>query len=367
MKAGASVILRAAEAPDDAPLRALARETPLSGAVRVVMEREPAYAAGDLLTTRTDTVVGDRGGVVIGCGSRVLRSGWWNGRIEPLAYLSGLRVHPDHQRRVGGCLRKGFDWMQRVASAHPAAGTWTAIFSENTEALAALCGARAGLPRYLDRGRLSCRFLPARRRGRQASDSGLLRTARREDLPAMIDLRDRWITGRPLAMPLEAAFFESPAGAPALRPEDFLLLYVGDTLRGMIGVWDVRAARQIRVLQTPWWWQWVRLPARLAARVNGWPNLPAPGEILAIGYASFFSLRDDDRAGAAALLDAACRAAGGRGLGFVCLCLHESDPLADLVDRGPGISSDGRLFEVVAAGEDSHWPAGVPVVEPALL
>jgi len=362
------VLLRAATAADDAGLRALARETPVSGAVRVALEREPFYAAGDPLATRIDTVVAEWGGRLVGCGSRVVRSGWWNGRVQSIAYLTGLRVHPSHQRRVGRSLRSGFGWIESMAGEPTVSATWTAIFTENREALKVLTGSRAGMPSYLDRGRLACRLWPARRRGgMSAPPAGTITTGSSKDVPAMIEFRNRWIVGRPLAMPLEASCFESTDGFPGLRPEDFLLWCKNGEVLGMLCIWDMRAVRQIRILETPGWWRWIRVPARWAARISGWPELPSVDDVLAVGYTSFFSVREDERKGAAALLAAARRVAGGRGLEFLCVCLHESDPLVALGDAGRGISADGRLYEVVAPGGNPCWTSGVPVIEPALL
>jgi hypothetical protein len=363
-----TITVRAATLADDDGLRMLARQTPLSGAVRVTLEREPRHAEGEILALHSDTVVAERSGSLIGCGSRVLRPGWWDDRVQSVAYLTGLRVHPAHQRKVGRFLRRGFDWMVAADAVHPAAVTWTAIFSDNREALAVLPGARAGLPAYVDRGRLACRMIPTLRGVRaEGRRRGSVRLGSARDVPAMVELRHRWMMGRPLAMPLEECWLERGGSVPGLRPEDFLLWHEGGELCGMMAVWDVRSVRQVRVAKIPAWWDWIKFPVRLAAGIVGWPGLPSAGDVLAVGYTGFLTVLGDDAVAAAPLLDAARRLARRRGLDFLCLCLHEADPLAALGSRVPGVAADGRLYEVVSPGATPRWTPGIPVVEPALL
>lgn len=363
-----AIVLRAAIPADEAGLRALARATPVAGTVSVTLEREPLYGPGDLCALRVDTVVAESDGEIIGNGSRVLREAWWNGTLQPTAYLTGLRVHPRHQRRVGWFLRKGFGWMNEVDARHPAAVTWTAIFEANRQAQSVLQGGRAGLPQYIDRGRLVCCMAPVRR-GRLSSDLGSasLRTGTPADVPAIVEFHRRHHAGRPLALPLEPAHIVGPSALPGLRVEDFLLWREGDDLRGMLAVWDVRSVRQVRVARTPRWWRWLRRPVRLAGAVAGWPGLPDDGQVLAVGYASFLTIAGQNIRVARRLLRAARVAAQRRGLQYLCLCLHARDPLAGALRRLPGITADGRLYEVVRPGKNPSWSDGVPVIEPAFL
>jgi hypothetical protein len=362
------ITLRAAMPADEAGLRALARATPVAGTVSVTLEREPLYGAGELCAIRTDTVVAERNGVFLGSGSRVIRAAWWNGRIQPTAYLTGLRVLPRSQQRVGRFLRNGFAWMADVAATHPAAVTWTVIFEANRQAQRVLEGGRAGLPQYIDRGRLICRLASTCRGGLPSpKPSSALRAGTAVDVPAIVDFHRRHHAGRPLALPLEPHQIDGPSAMPGLRIEDFLLWYERDELRGMVAVWDVRSVRQVRVASCPRWWRWLHQPARLAAALTGWPALPVEGQILAVAHASFLTIADQNLGVARRLLRAARAASRKRGLDSLCLCLHALDPLVGALRGVPGIAADGRLYEVVGPGQAPSWSDGVPVIEPAML
>jgi len=154
---------------------------------------------------------------------------------------------------------------------------------------------------------------------------------------------------------------------PGLRAEDFILARRGGELHGVAAVWDVRAVRQVRVHSVGGLLRLARLPLRLWHVVSGWPALPRSGEVLAAGYVSFFAVRGDDVPLAAALLRAARALAAERGLSWLFVCLHERDPLAPALRGMPGIAAHGRLCEVRVSDKAVEWPAGVPVIEPALL
>lgn len=234
--------LRLAEERDEAQLRKLLRETPMTGAISLTLEREPSFFGGDIDAARHDVVLhGD-----IGCGSRILRSAWWHGRPANVAYVSDLRIHPDHQRRQGGMLRQGFRFLDELATQCPAAVTWTVIFEANDRARRVLEGGRAGLPRYHDRGRLLCPSLLTRR----GQD---LPAAKDEDWPEITAFLNDTLRERPLAPRHTEADFREGKRWPGLRASDFLLLRHEGELLGLVAVYDARPFRQVRVRRLPAW------------------------------------------------------------------------------------------------------------------
>lgn len=94
--------------------------------------------------------------------------------------------------------------------------------------------------------------------------------------------------------------------------------------------------------------------------------IPREGEVLPIGYASFLAVKANDVSTARRLLLAARSEAARQGLGFLCLCLHERDPLASCLRGLPAIASHGRLYEVTR-GEPIDWGVQAPIVEAVSL
>lgn len=349
---------------DEAQLRKLLRETVIEGAIPVTLEREPSFFAADVDVLRHDVALATEGEAAVSCGSRVLRRAVWGGELREVAYLCDLRVHPRLQKRAGRLLREGFRHLLLLASGHPAVVTWTAVFGGNRKALHTLTGSRAGLPAYVDRGKLVCLMLWAGRWATWPAGRGC-RMAASADWPAMADFFNRHSGRQPLAPVLRGDDFDKKRWL-GLSPEDFVLLFEKNELAGMAAVWDQRVFKQVRVARLPRWMAWLRQPMRLASRWLPCPRLPAPGTVMAVASAAFLAVRDNDPTLCRRLLRAARSAAGRRGLDFLCVCLHEHDAKTRALAGLPATSAHGRLFQVGVAG-DEPWTEDVPYIDPAFL
>ena len=367
MSAAPSSIRLAARA-DDAAIRSLFRETTLSGKFEVTLEREPSFFDSQADAVQHDVFLATRNNQIVGCGSRVVRDAWWNGRENRTAYLGDLRVHPAVQRRAGWLIRDGYRALAQVASGSPAILTWTAIFEENAIARKVLTHRAAGLPPYLDRGRLFCPVIPVPRGAEVPHLSGVSwQNGRPEDWEDIAGFLNTQLRLRPLAPVHRAADFAGGARWPCLEAHDFILARRPDRLIGLIAVWDLRRIRQVRPAAFHGWLKTLRRPINVVARWTGWPGLPATDTILPIAFASFLAVENEEPALARALLLAARAFAARRGLGFLCACAHENHPFAKVLRRLPAIASHGRIYEVGMEGARPTWPATAPHIEPALL
>ena len=352
---------------DDAALRQLLRESPLHGPVTTTLEREPSFFGGEVDALRHDVALSRCHGEPAACGSRILRRAWWQGLPADTAYLAGLRVHPHYQGRAGKILVRGFRHLEECAARHPAAVTWTAVFENNHRARRTLAGCRAGLPAYHDRGRLLCPALAVPRRAPPPAPHGIHwqtgTMASLEEIASFLTARQRH---RPLAPVHTAQELAGSQRWPGLQVDDFILARRGRTLVGVMAVWDQRAVRQVRIQGLAGPLRLVRPLWRGAARLAGWPALPADGTVLAMAHAAFLAVADDSPALARLLLLAGRAAAAARHLNWLCLCLHESDPLTPALRGLPSLSSHGRLYQV--SRESTAWPEGsAPVIESATL
>ncbi len=325
----------------DAALRRLLRETPLDGAMAVTLEREPSFFERG--AAHQDTILAMEGDRATGCGSRVVRRVWWNGEIADAAYLADLRVHPDYRKLAGVGLRRGYLLLNQIAAETPVSITWSAIFSSNSTALVALTNRRrSAIPEYIDRGALHCPLLWCRG---DFAKSGC-RRATTGDLPALTDFLKKHFAGKSLTPVFDDR---------TINPQDFVLLESGGKIVAAIAVRDTRATKQTRIVRLSW-------PLRLCRIFTR--AVPAPGGILAIGYGGFMAVENDDPALLRRLLHGARAMAAERGLHFLCLCFHESDPRFAACKWFPNIRMDGRLFQI---GRNDAWTSKIPQIEPAWL
>jgi hypothetical protein len=334
-------VIRATSA-HDAALRRLLRETPLRGAMTVSLEREPSFFETGVVHQATAVAMDSDRAVV--CGSRIVRRVHWNGAIAHAAYLSDLRVHPEFQKSAGQALRDGYRMLADAAHEAPAAVTWSAVFASNQAARETLAHRRRSIPEYVDHGGLHCPLLWCR--GNFAKSG--CRCATETDRPALAKFLAARLASKPLA----------PVVDPnSLAMREFVLLDGGGEIVAAMAVHDLRSSKQTRVVQLPWL---LRLARYLTRAV------PPPGGILALGYAGFVAVTDDDPALLRRLLRGARATASEMGLHFLCLAFHESDPLLAACKDFPAVRMDGRIYQVMLNGTES-WTDEVPHIEAGWL
>src|SRR5271155_2533424 len=82
---------------DDADLRALLRDNPMSGSMQVTFEREPDFfAACSIRGHHCQVGIGRdlNSGRIVGLGTRSIAGAFINGRPAPFGWLSDLRLNP---------------------------------------------------------------------------------------------------------------------------------------------------------------------------------------------------------------------------------------------------------------------------------
>ncbi len=352
---------------DDAALQELLRETPLPGWIPASLEREPSFFSGTVDALHHDVALVRRDGRAAACGSRLLRRAWWKGATTDTAYLADLRIHPEWQLRSGHLLAGGFQFFETCAAIKPAAVTWTAIFENNLPARAVLTGSRAGLPAYTDRGRLLCPAFPLSQRAAIPHVAGIRwETGTPGDFPEITAFLTARQQHRPLAPVHTSEDFAAGRRWPGLRAEDFLLARRGNRLAGVVAVWDQRAFRQVHIRRISGVLRLVRGLGNPLAKLSGRAGIPRDHSILSLAHASFLAVEEDCPALARALILAARVTAVRRGLEWLCVCLHEADPLVPALRGLLALPSHGRLYQV--SRTPPSWPAGTaPVIESSSL
>ncbi len=149
---------------DDASLRALLRDTPMEGWVRLAFPREPSFFGSAILEgEHAGTVVIRRGpgGTVVALGSRAVKEVWWKGRPARLGYLGQLRFARGWKpgRRT---LARAYELVRGCRAPDELPFDLTSIVADNEPARRLLERGLPGLPRYTPLAELVTVVVPAR-------------------------------------------------------------------------------------------------------------------------------------------------------------------------------------------------------------
>jgi hypothetical protein len=334
-----TVVELATEA-DDTELRRLLRETPMTGRIRLTLEREPSFfAAARVEAERHHTVCArDAGsGRVLGMGSRSVRQLWVNGRPLRVGYLSQLRVAQAQVPRGGHLVRAGFRLLANTRAADEAPFDLTTIVVDNTPARRLLEAGKPGLPRYRPVEPFVTMLLPVRARG-----------GRRGERPV-----------RPGAGARHGHGLDAYQFAPVWSSDELQRFGPAHERSGnCLAIWDQRSFKQAVVRSyAPW-----------LRRFRWLAGLPKPGTVLPVAALVALAMNDAEPAAFLDLLDEALAAAGGTDCRWLMLALAARHPFANLVRRRyRPLVYDSLLYLVHDPGVTVELDGRVAHVEVSLL
>jgi hypothetical protein len=278
---------RIATHADGPALAAMLRDNPMEGRITLALERAPDYFAasklyGEDTSVMAETTAGEPAGMY-GC---ALWDCWLNGAPRRCAYLHGLRANAGFRHRLRW-LRQGFASIPRLVPGwNEAACCFTSVASDNLTARRLLEAGLSGLPRYQPQGEMVTLLLPVR----QGRHHGLLRQARIEDIPALLDLHRRYAQRWQFAPCLDERWLRGLTPAHGLALKDFWLLEENGALRFCAALWDQRHCKQTVVQGYRGALAWLRPLYNLWARMARRIPLPAVGkrvEHVFIAFAAF--------------------------------------------------------------------------------
>lgn len=322
--------------PEDEPeLRRLLRESPMAGAIRLTLEREPdlAHAADVEGERHARIVLRDGAGRVLGMGARSVQTVSWEGRPRRVGYLAQLRLAPGVRlpRRLAA---EGYRLLLDARGPDELPFDYTSILAGNARARRLLEAGLPGLPLYTPLARYVTLTLPVGRPRRVAAPAGVeLARGRDEDLPAIADCLAARRQDQPLAACWTADELRSPVRSRGLSPGDFLLARRGEELVACAALWDQRAYKQVVVRGYAPWLARLRRVHNLLAPLLGRPALPAPGGRLSTAFVSHVALPADTPGLFDALLAGLWNDAGRRGLPWLLVGLSAESPWLSRVTR----------------------------------
>ena len=361
-----------AQQSDEPALRCLMTEVSLGRMLQVTFRREPDFFLASRVQGRFVQVGVARHsytGEIIGCATRTVRTGFLNGRVEPVGYIGDLRLTAKY--RSGTILARGYQHFRQLHQDGRALLYVTVIFENNRVALQTIASGRAGLPTYHDIGRL---LSPA-----------ICLTRRRPHLAVSTEI----VTGEPRLLPEIVACLNRYGSrrqfAPYYTVEDFLFgdrwlynvhvenLYIAirnKRVVGVIGRWDQRSFKQTVIERYDGPLRFLHPIVRLGSALGVCPSLPRPKSPVNACYASFLAADDDDLGVAQALLQRAYNDAVQAGYKYLFIGLHEQDPLVGVLRGYRQVPFTARLFCVYFEDGKAAYERldnRVPSIEIAML
>ncbi len=329
-RTGGPGLVDLASPADDPALRALLREVPVPGAVRLSYEREPWFFDADAaLGDRVVTLAGRLapGAEPVAVVSRASRVVFVGGEPTRVGYVGGLRARPD--RPVRTLVGQGWTQLRALHDADPVALTTLAVTAENDRIRRLLSLARGDAPALTPVADVvTLAFFVHRRHRPPAPTPAGVADAVRQSLGPRRDL-----------------FPADPLALPGLSPTDDIAVD-----GAALSLWDASSVRQSVVRGYQGALGRLRPLVNGALRVLGAAPLPDTGEPLRAAFAVRPVWRDPQALDA--LVGAALGTARARGLAFVLLGLDARDPALPLLRRRLHVAYRSTLVAARWPGDD---------------
>ena len=329
---GGEVIFRKAFTDDNEKLKAALRDNALDSWVRLSLQREPSYFAGDALMGSSFTVIAcdeHQPDSMVGMYSCACLPLHVNGVATQLGYLAGLRVNQQYRHKLR-ILKNGFSSIKHLVPHCGAAPfMFTSVASENTSARRLLEAGLKGMPLYRTRGNMETLTFNTQ----QGWLQGLLQPASPQDVPALVNFFNQQAARYQFSPVLTQAWLLSLSGDKGLSLSDFWLAKDGTAIRGCLAIWDQRAFKQTVVRGYRFPINVFRGLYNLFAGATGRVRLPARGRALAQVYLSFVAVDNPAGTFAINLVKEGLGRARQRGADVAILGLSDKNPLTAVLKQ----------------------------------
>ncbi|WP_447770569.1 hypothetical protein [Pseudomonas kilonensis] len=353
------MLIRQASAADNLKLLDFQAQRAMQGGLPMRFDRGPDYFALHRChaTDHRTWIAESEEGELKGIASLVVRDGYLNGGIEPVAYLGDLRLVPDR--------RLSKSWMAEVkvrleALAHEtgAQHAYCCVIRGNRLAAHSLLGGRRANPLMLSHWRGYSNVSVYGQRGWSSAPRTLesVRIVRAQ--PAHTDALRAFLDSESAGQPFGCVFSEAQFSRrldtwPDFGIESFLLaLDARNNVLGCVAPWDAGRIKRVVVEKLPLSHQALRLAFNACAPVLGRPAIAAPGEALQDIYLTHLQVRQRNPHIFAALLDAAWVRVRGQ-YALMQMCLYDNDPLWAAMNRYRSVTIPMDLYTAPCVGSAS--------------
>lgn len=333
---------------DDLALRRLLATNPIPGSVTVTYEREPDYFLGSATMGHFWQVPVARvhpNGEIAGVACRAVRLRFVNGQVQPVGYLSQLRV--DRRFQGHGLTARGFHYLRELHADGRAVYYLATIIEGNNPARRLLIERpQPHFPHFHEVGRIVTLALVVRPWCALVGHNDAIQRGDQVPLCEIVAFLRKQGASRQFFPAYTEADFWDGSTTRAFHSADFLLAVRRGAIAGVLGLWDQSAYKQTVVQSYSGALRWLRPAADLGGRLIGSQPLPAPGSPIRHVFASFVCIADRALEVFPLLLRQALNLAAERGYAYLLLGLAESDPLLALARRYVHIPYYSRLYVV---------------------
>lgn len=343
---------------DDAELRGLARGLAMEGPMRIAFAKEPNFFAAERVGSVSLDVIACReqeSRRIVGFGTRSVRRVFINGIPRFIGYLASLRGIPEVRGRT--LLARAYKTLRQFHESDKRVPFYfTTILDDNKLATRVLTSGRAGLPTYKEVGLVHTYMVSARSRVRMPESSLIVRRGSFEMLEKIVLFLNQYNAQYQFAPAFEISDFLENNFFPGFRPEDFLLVFCGNELLGVAGIWNQRAVKQVLVAGYDKRLKKLRPFYNLGAWLRRVPSLPKSGDEVRVCYGAFVAIKDRNPEFLLPLLNAFTLECRRRQYSSILLGLNEQDPLNEVVRSASYRTIRSRVYGV-------FWEDGKPEIE----
>jgi len=320
---------RIATPADDATLRSILRQTPMTSWVTLSTEHEPSYfASSDLFGQRTTIVSHKSDSTTVGMCSYTALSVHIDGSENAACYLGELRVLPEFRHRPA-IVKNGFRSVEKFSGALIDKAHWfTSIASENGVARRFLEANLKGMPIYRRAGELVTMALSTG----AARQPVQMRPATEADVPALVAFYNRQVRQYQYSPVLTEDWLFNLNRGNGLQLQDFYLLKVQGSIRACFAIWDQRQFKQTVVRGYRFPLNIMRLPCNLFSRLTGRVELPAIGDCIDYVFIAFLAVSKSMLSEYRGIIATALKLARHAGAEIAMLGLSANSPNLNLLD-----------------------------------
>lgn len=337
-----------AEKSDDADLRQLMIKCPMKGNVEVAFLREPNFFRAEQVHgrfTETYTMRKTRNDLLVGMGTRAIKSVYMNGQTDNIGYLCNLRILPEYQKRMG--LARGFTILRQRHSDNRAKLYLTTIIEDNAPARNTLESGRSSLPKYHDIGRFRTFAFSLKQSWKCHPDISFnIRCSTPEDIQQIIEFLNAEGPGKQFFPEYRQEDFETKYGIlSGLKLDDIYLAFAGNELIGVTAAWDQTAFRQSMIVGYSRMIRSFRPLINIGLRLFGYPTFPKPQTVLNYFSLGLVCIKDNDADVFLSLINSIISERRNK-YSFMMAGFHERDPLLEILQDHKGISYSSRVYVV---------------------
>ena len=316
-------------------LRRLLRDNPLTGNIRVSLEREPnAFDAAGISGDVFQMMLASTGEHqhVIASGGRFELMAWINGTPQRIGYFGELRAEGGLRTRrelLFGSYRK----MREFHAAGDVSFYLTTIIEDNHRARRLLEAGLGDMPTYRPLESMVTFTIPARLGARRRRRSDCVSRASLAHRPGIVERLLAHGEACQFAPVWTEETLASKRRCRGLRTDDFFVWPGDDGIRACLALWDQRAFKQTVIHGYAPRLARARPFLNIVAPLVRRPRLPARGARLESAFLSHLAVGEDDDEALISLVAMACEHAAQRGIDYVMLGLANRHPLAAVVRK----------------------------------